>query len=146
MNKMKHCSQISLFSAILVSVFAFSSCNSDVKKSGTGSTLNSSDTASILFNEYEHDFGKISEGEVVACVFTFKNVGTGPLVLKSAVTTCGCTVSKYSTKPVPPGESGTLEVEFDSSGRSGLQTKTITVRSNASKPMVLLSIRGEVIN
>ena len=105
-----------------------------------------SDTASILFTEYDHNFGKITEGEKVGCVFTFVNKGTAPLVIASAVTSCGCTVPKYNNKPVPPGGSGTLEVVFDSSGRNGMQTKTITVKSNATKPLVLLRITGEVIN
>lgn len=115
-------------------------------KGSSGDEINQADTAKILFTEYEHDFGKIVEGEKVACIFTFENVGKGPLVLSSAVTSCGCTVSKYSTKPLAPGGKGTLEVEFNSSGYNGQQTKTITVRSNASKPLVLLTIRGEVVS
>lgn len=104
-----------------------------------------SDTASIFFREYEHDFGKIAEGEKVGCVFTFENRGTAPLVVNSAVTSCGCTVPKFDKKPVPPGGTGILEVIFDSSGRGGVQTKTITVKSNATKPLVLLRITGEVV-
>jgi hypothetical protein len=77
--------------------------------------------------------------------FTFDNKGTGNLIISSATTTCGCTVSKYDKKPIPPGASGNLEVVFDTSGRNGMQTKTITVKSNASKPVVLLKITAEVI-
>ena len=122
-------------------------CNSNSNKTGSGDTamISSSDTAVIVFDEYEHDFGRIEEGEKVGCIFKFSNTGTGPLVINSVVTSCGCTVPKYSTKPLPPGDDGTLEVEFNSSGYNGLQTKTITVRSNASKPLVLLTIRGEVV-
>ncbi len=50
-----------------------------------------------------------------------------------------------STKPVSSGESGNLEVIFDTSGRNGMQTKTITVKSNAKTPVVLLKITAEVI-
>ena len=146
-NTMKRQSRIFIFYFIVTLVLALFSCKQKMPGSGTSdSQVQSTDTAKILFTEYEHDFGKIAEGEKVACVFTFENVGKGPLVISSAVTTCGCTVSKYSTKPVSPGDKGTLEVEFNSSGYNGLQTKTITVRSNASKPLVLLTIRGEVVN
>ena len=41
--------------------------------------------------------------------------------------------------------SGNLEVVFDTSGRSGMQTKTITVKSNAQTPVVLLKITAEVV-
>ena len=121
-------------------------CNnmSNVAGAGDATQVQSSDTAKIVFDEYEHDFGRIEEGEKVGCIFTFRNTGKGPLVINTVATSCGCTVPKYSTKPLAPGENGTLEVEFNSSGYNGLQTKTITVSSNASKPYVLLTIRGEV--
>ena len=119
------------------------SCGHSGKSEGTGK-LSPGDTASISFTEYEHDFGKVTAGEKVAYIFTYVNRGNIPLVLISASTTCGCTVSKYSTKPLAPGKSGTIEVEFDTSGRNGRQTKTVTVRSNATRPVVLLRLTGEV--
>jgi len=128
---------------LLVSVFVYS-CND----SGTGKTsakASSSDTAIISFSEYEHDFGIITEGEKVSTTFTFENKGKGPVVISSVTTSCGCTVPKYETKPVAAGSKGSLEVVFDSDGKNGRQTKTITVHSNASKPTVLLRITGEVI-
>jgi hypothetical protein len=98
----------------------------------------------IEFREYEHDFGKVVEGEKVAFTFTFRNKGSEDIALKSVSTSCGCTVPKYDKKPVAPGEEGSLEVVFNTSGRRGKQTKTVTVKSNASKPVVLLRITAEV--
>jgi len=109
-----------------------------------GTVHSPGDTASISFSEYEHNFGTVKAGEKVACVFKFRNIGTAPLVISSAATSCGCTVSKYDTKPVEPGESGTVEVVFDSEGHNGRQSKSITIRSNATRPVVLLRITGEV--
>ena len=106
----------------------------------------STDTAIISFREYNHDFGKVTEGEKVACIFTFGNKGKGPLVISSVTTSCGCTVPKYDTKPIAPGRTGIVEVVFNSSGYNGRQTKTITVKSNASRSIVLLTISGEIIS
>jgi len=121
-------------------------CGGDGKKSkGTSlSTTSDTGTAVIQFNTFEHDFGVITAGEKVAYVFNFTNTGTGSLVINSASTSCGCTVPEFSRKPLPPGQKGTLEVVFDSSGRDGLQTKTITVQSNASVPVIILAIRADV--
>ena len=119
-------------------------CNNAQPKSTVADT-SQSDTASIFFEEYEHDFGKVASGEKVACVFTFENRGTKPLVIQSTSTSCGCTVSKYEESPVKPGGKGTIEVTFDTSGRSGKQSKAVTVRSNATKPVVLLKITTDVI-
>jgi hypothetical protein len=101
--------------------------------------------AVITFISYEHDFGKVSEGEKVGCIFTFNNTGTGNLLINNAVTSCGCTVPKFDNKPIEPGSSGSIEVVFDTSGRSGIQTKSISVHSNASTPVVILQIRADVI-
>jgi hypothetical protein len=116
----------------------------DAGKSGSQSAQNG--TAQIVFKEYEHDFGKVSEGEKVAYVFTFENKGTSDLIVKSASTSCGCTIPKFNKKPIPPGGNGNLEVIFDTSGREGIQTKTIGVKSNASAPVVLLKITAEVVS
>jgi hypothetical protein len=103
-------------------------------------------TADISFAEYEHDFGKVTEGEKVAYVFSFVNNGPGDLVIASASTTCGCTVPKYDRKPISPGKGGSLEVVFDTSARSGTQTKTVSVHSNSKTPVVVLKITAEVIS
>jgi len=102
--------------------------------------------AEISFTEYEYDFGKIKEGEKVAHIFAFVNKGPGNLVIESASTSCGCTVSKYNRSPIGAGKGGNLEVVFDSNGRNGIQTKTISVRSNSKTQVVILKITAEVIS
>lgn len=131
---------ISIISSVL-----FSFCGNATDR-GTAGNVQVSDTGSaqIVFNEYEHHFGKVKEGEKISYTFTFENKGTADLVISSAKTTCGCTVPKFDKKPIHPGKKGNLEVVFDTSGRSGMQTKTITVSSNASKPVILLKITAEV--
>jgi Protein of unknown function (DUF1573) len=135
-----------ILSAILTAILVNACQNRNTTHVGKSSdSIVSTDTAVISFKEYEHDFGKIAEGEKVASTFAFENKGKGPLMISSVNTSCGCTVPKYDSKPIAPGSNGIIEVVFDSSGKYGRQTKTITVKSNASKPIVLLRITGEVI-
>lgn len=121
-------------------------CSSRGEKPAQETAAAPSDTAVIEFTEYEHDFGKITAGEKVAAIFTFKNTGKAPLTISMVTTSCGCTASSYSNEPVLPGKTGTIEVVFNSSGYDGMQRKTITVRSNASNPYVMLQIKAEVIS
>ncbi len=58
-----------------------------VTNCGSGTGDNSGNSASlkpgngeIVFKEYEHDFGKVSEGEKISYVFTFENKGTSDIV------------------------------------------------------------------
>lgn len=128
---------------LLSAIFAFSCAGNDSKKQGDLSGQEGD--AVISFSSLEHDFGTVSEGEKVGTIFTFTNSGDGALVIASATTSCGCTVPEYSNKPVPPGGTGTLEVVFDSSHREGRQTKTITVRSNATVPVIILKITADIV-
>ena len=122
-------------------------CGSSPPKDSGISALQSSDkgTATITFMEYEHNFGKVAEEEKVGYTFKFENKGTGNLIITSATASCGCTVPKFDKTPIPPGGNGNLEVVFDTSGKNGMQTKTVTVKSNASTPVVLLKITAEVV-
>lgn len=145
---MKKMARTCLITFPLFVIVLFATCS---RGDGSGrrsalTKVSSSDTAKISFKEYEHDFGRITAGEKVAYIFTFENTGTAPLVITSVTTSCGCTISKYDKKPVSRGKSGNIEVVFDSSGRNGIQTKSIIVNSNANKAVVLLKISCEIIS
>jgi len=131
--------------SLVIITFFLSQCGNAVKKDVSGLSGNDTGLVKIIFREYEHDFGKVTEGEKVACEFKFENQGTSNLVITSATTSCGCTVPEYDSKPIAPGKTGNLEVVFNTSGRNGKQTKTITVKSNAKTPVVLLKITAEVV-
>jgi hypothetical protein len=141
---MKLLNRIIVLNLVMITLL-LSQCGNAGKKEGSAVPGSDTGRAKIVFREYEHNFGKVSEGEKVAHVFTFDNQGTSDLVIASATTSCGCTVPEYDTKPIRPGKTGNLEVVFDTSGRNGMQTKTITVKSNAKTPVVLLKITAEVV-
>jgi hypothetical protein len=141
---MKIVNRIIVSSLVIITVL-LCECGNARKKDGSGLSGSDTGTVKIVFREYEHNFGKVSEGEKVAYVFNFENQGTSDLVIASATTSCGCTVPQYDSKPIAPGKTGNLEVVFDTSGRNGMQTKTITVKSNAKTPVVLLKITAEVV-
>lgn len=99
----------------------------------------------INFVTKEFDFGTINEGEKVQYNFKFINAGNGDLIIKSAEASCGCTVPKFSDKPIKPGEQGQISVEFNSDGKPGAAAKNVTVRSNTNPEVTILTVKGEVI-
>lgn len=98
----------------------------------------------MTFSETTYDFGTIKEGTVVEHEFSFKNTGEAPLVIISAKGSCGCTVSKWSTDPINPGESSSLLVRFNSSGKPNMQTKQVTITANTEKGTEILKIKALV--
>ena len=101
-------------------------------------------TPQISFDDESFNFGTIAQGEKVSHTFKFRNIGDGPLQITDVTTSCGCTASKYSLEPVAPGESGTVEVIFDSYGREGKQLKSANVWTNCGEKPVKLQIFAEI--
>ena len=99
----------------------------------------------ILSFEYlDFDFGLIFEGEEVVHKFKFTNKGGAVLIISDVSASCGCTIPTYSKEPIEPGEDGYVEVKFNSSGRSGMQHKTVTVLSNSQPNRIELSFVAEI--
>ncbi len=101
-------------------------------------------TTSIAFEETEFDFGTVDDGEKVKHTYKFKNTGNEPLIISSAKGSCGCTVPKFSSDPVAPGQTGVIDVEFDTKGKPGKQTKRVTVIANTVPAQTFLNITGTV--
>ena len=99
----------------------------------------------ISFEKSEHNLGRIEQGEKVGYNFMFTNVGEASLVILDASASCGCTVPKYSRKPIAPGERGSVEVVFDSAGRMGKQSKTVTLKTNGKVSVVKLTIKADIV-
>ena len=99
--------------------------------------------AEIKFDKSAHNFGTFTESETQKTVFKFTNTGTEPLVIHQAITSCGCTVAKYTMTPVAPGKTGEVEVIYNGKGKLfGHFRKSITIRSNAKTPITRISIEG----
>jgi hypothetical protein len=96
------------------------------------------------FETEEIDFGTINQNDNGVKVFKFTNTGKTPLVITDVKTSCGCTVPTYSKKPILSGETGEIEIKYDTN-RIGVFTKTITIVSNANEPSKILKIKGEVL-
>jgi|TARA_B100000768_G_scaffold76960_1_gene73329 hypothetical protein len=100
--------------------------------------------AEIKFTETIIDYGIIENGEDGNRIFKFENTGNSPLVFTRIFSSCGCTIPKKPEKPILPGETGEIQVSYDTK-RTGIFQKAITVRSNAKTANVILRIKGEVL-
>ena len=99
----------------------------------------------FTFEKEEHDFGILIDGEKVAYSFRFTNSGDAPLIISNAKGSCGCTVPNYPKEPIAPGASASIDVTFDSKGRTGKQSKAVTLTANTNPNRKIIRINSEVI-
>lgn len=98
-------------------------CQQGVSSSGKGL---------LVFPKNEFSFGELKEGAVVGHRFKCINEGSGPVVILDVKKGCGCTDVKFSSEPLLPGDSSTVELIFDTKGWSGMQVKRVVVVANDS--------------
>lgn len=99
----------------------------------------------LRFDPAVWDFGTILETDGrVSHTFTAENVGKEPLVILDVVTSCGCTVPKFSKQPILPGAKTDITVTFDPTNRPGIFDKELWVYSSQREKVATISIRGTV--
>jgi len=90
------------------------------------------------------DYGKIQQNEDGYRVFKFKNIGKAPITITSIKSSCGCSVAEKPTKPIMPGENGSIRVKYDTKRLGGF-SKTFMIHSNAQEKVKRVRIKGIVL-
>lgn len=90
------------------------------------------------------DFGQIKKAEPVTHEFSFTNAGNDALIISSVQASCGCTVTEYTKDPIQAGEKGFVKATYNAA-KVGVFTKTVTINANTEDAVVLLTIKGEVV-
>lgn len=150
-------------SLLFVTVFLFAACGNEQKQetqedegllstdlvnvphSAKGvDTLAMNQLPTMDFVDTFYNFGLMSEGEKAVHSFEFTNNGSTPLIIVHAKGSCGCTVADYPSKPTPPGGKASIQVMFDSQGKSGYQEKSVVITTNTARNLHTLSVKAEV--
>uniref|UniRef100_A0A7V2ZJ83 DUF1573 domain-containing protein n=1 Tax=Ignavibacterium album TaxID=591197 RepID=A0A7V2ZJ83_9BACT len=116
-------------------------CNilTDENKSGNSGAV-------LFLPENQYNFGKVKEGTTVSHTFEVVNKGSDVLKIQDVRTSCGCTAALVSSSELKPGEKGTLKVDFDTKGRQGKMSRTISIVSNdQEQPTKVITIYAEVL-
>jgi hypothetical protein len=97
----------------------------------------------LTFTKLEIVRNDIPYGSDESFIFEFKNDSKIPAIIQGVQTSCGCTAAEKPSEPIKPGKKSKIVVKYDTK-RVGNFTKTITVTSNVSEPIVL-TIKGTVL-
>ena len=97
----------------------------------------------VTVDKNVHDFGDIyTDQGPVSCTFTFTNNSSKPILLLSAVASCGCTDVEWTREPIQPGKKGTVNATFDNNDGPYPFDKTVTVYVSDIKKPFVLHLRG----
>ncbi len=97
----------------------------------------------LLFTQVEIVRNDIPYGSDETFAFDFKNESKTPAIIQGVQTSCGCTTAKKPEEPIQHGKKSQISVKYDTK-RVGAFTKTITITSNVSEP-IILTIKGTVL-
>ena len=73
------------------------------------------------------------------------NTGSAPLLIVKAQAGCGCTGIDYPEQPIMPGDTATVSLSYNPSGRPGQFTKQAIIFTNTDTKRTILEISGNVI-
>ena len=129
--------------AMMLAVFIFiaTSCfdgrNSVKKRSEENKVSEKKSSGKIVFDKEIHNFGTLKDGEIVSFSFMFQNTGGSPLSIVKVVKSCGCVDLRFSSKPVLPGESSSVELVLNTAGEWGnlVQEATIITSDGQQKEL-----------
>jgi hypothetical protein len=99
----------------------------------------------VEYDSENYNFGEVTDGDIVKHSFKFTNTGETNLVLIDVTGSCGCTVPEnWPKEPIPPGGTGQIDVEFNTHGKVGNTTKSVSVEANTNPTVTKLYITGKV--
>jgi len=134
---------ILVFAVIGFTAFALNAQTTpQAASAATSAPVNANAPEAVYENEVL-DYGTIEYDSDGNREFKFKNTGKEPLIVYSAVGSCGCTVPTPPKEPIKPGETGSIKVHYDTK-RVGSFEKTVTVSSNGRTASKTLKIKGTV--
>lgn len=100
---------------------------------------------SVEFDRLVHDFGTVASETNNSTTFKVTNTGKKPLIIDEVKASCGCTTPKKPEKPILPGESDVITVNFrPTEAQKNDQMKTITVAANTEPRLSVLTIKAFV--
>ena len=104
----------------------------------------------LLLDREVVDLGQVVNGEIRTIEVPVRNAGTGTLVIEAVSTSCGCTTASVEPSTIEPGQSGMLQVSFDSGAHgpeaNGPVVRQVFIASNdPERPELEFQFQADVL-
>lgn len=96
------------------------------------------------------DLGEIVEGEIITRDVLLMNEGNALLEILSVSTSCGCTQASLDSTTIPPGESVSLTIEYDSGAHevesnASVHRQIFIATNDPVQPEVVINLTADVL-
>ncbi len=91
----------------------------------------------------KYSFGNVKCDDIALCTFQYKNLKGDELVIDEVKTSCGCTVSNWSKRPIKQDSIGHIDVTY-LARMPGVFDQSISIYFHESSKPIVLKINGYV--
>ena len=131
-------------SIVIVSCLLVCACNEPGK---TPSISGKQHFGHLHVEKSSQSFGIIHKKDILDVVvkFCLENTGNAPITISKIDVSCGCITAKIASKTILPGERQILSVNLNAKNQNGHINKTVFVNSDADNPILLVRVKGNII-
>ncbi len=121
------------------------SCSSSPKSKRTVDNVS---IGEIVVEPRKCDFGQVSakKQEVVVCIAKIKNESDRIINISKIDVSCGCMKAYLQSDRLTAGDSTVVSIEINTKKQRGYFNKVIYINSNAANSLVLLRVKGEILD
>jgi len=135
------------YSFLLIFIFIFECCHSDINKNKKKEEV--SEVSELSFQKKIHTFGNLKAGEIVVYSFSFKNTGRSNVIIERVKSSCGCITVNYPKHPIFPGKTEYIDVEYNSAGDLGKIYKDVVLYTSFNqeiKLVIMANVKNEILD
>jgi Protein of unknown function (DUF1573) len=130
---------------IAFAAIGFAACSGKSDKNETATIIDKMPKMDFGKDSTAYDFGELKEGQIVEHQFKFTNTGEFPLIINDVRASCGCTIPEWPKEPIKPGTSDKILVRFNTKGKAGPQSKTVTITANTNPSYTTIQFSAVVL-
>ncbi|WP_299337544.1 DUF1573 domain-containing protein [uncultured Psychroserpens sp.] len=104
---------------------------------------NQNNFSKIKFINGNYNFGTLSIKDTLTHTFFLKNISKNKLLIRDAISSCGCTTIEFSKDAIVKNDSAKITVQFIPD-KLGYSEKTIVVEANTNPPYNILTLKGDI--
>ena len=108
--------------------------------------INTRPNTEISFENTKFELENVKRGELIECLYKFKNIGKNVLIIEYVNPDCICTSFEISSKEILPNQVGWIKLVLDTKDKLANTRINATVRTNTDEKFHKLVLMTSIID